>query len=141
MNRILLIWLISCLCLSSCSSKKKKTDDEKVEENQEKLKELRKIWLDSLSKKEDLSKFLQDNLILEAGLKVKEVMANWKQEDPCKICQESWFDQGNATRGNIGVCKRCRLDKDKDCPTFSKENEMIPCPQPECLKILNQIVQ
>ncbi len=67
-------------------------------------------------------------------------MSNWKPEKPCKVCKESWFGQENSTRGkNIGVCQRCRNDKDKECPMFSQENEMIPGPQPDCLKDLNNI--
>ncbi len=61
-------------------------------------------------------------------------------EDSCKVCEESWFDQDNSSRGkNPGVCMRCRSEKDKECPTFSRANEMILGPQPDCLKDLKNI--
>ena len=67
-------------------------------------------------------------------------MSEWNCEDPCKICHESWFDQQNATSGkNIGVCQCCQPSKDKDIPVFSELSEMIPSPQPDCLRDLNEI--
>ena len=120
--------------------KKAKIGVEEIKQNQEKLKEKRKSRLEYIAKKEDTSSFYVDNPIIEEGLKFKDKMSDWKQEEACKVCEESWFDQENATKGpNIGVCKRCRYDKDKECPTFSRLNEMIPGEQPECLKILNNI--
>ena len=102
------------------------------------MKEKRQARLNSIANKENQSHFYDDNPIIDAGSKFKERISDWKQEEACKVCEESWFDQENATKGpNIGVCKRCRYDKDKECPTFSRLNEMIPGEQPECLKILN----
>ena len=125
---------------SGPSAKKAKLNLEEVKENQEKLKKIRKTCLESVAKKESPSSFYVDNPIIEAGVKFKEEMSKWKQEEACKICEESWFDQENASNGpNTGVCKRCRYDKDKECPTFSRLNEMIPGEQPECLRILNNI--
>ena len=126
--------------MSGPSIKKTKTGLEEVIKNQEQLKEKRKTRLDSIAKKEDASSLFVENPIIEAGIKFKEELARWKQEEACKICEESWFDQENATKGpNVGVCKRCRHDKNKEVPTFSRENEMIPGEQPECLAILNNI--
>ena len=35
----------------------------------------------------------QVGAIIEEGLKFKTKMSEWKQEEPCKVCEESWFDQ------------------------------------------------
>ena len=66
---------------------------------------------------------------MEKATKFREIMSNWNVEEPCKICKESWFDQDNATKGpNIGVCQRCRNDKEKESQMFSEINRMIPNP-------------
>ena len=122
------------------AAKKANFEPKKVSENQEKLKVCRQQYLDTLAEKKNIGTFLMDNPIIEAGKKFKEIMSDWKPEDPCKVCQESWFNQENAKQGkNTGVCKRCRMDKDKEYPMFSEANEMIPGPQPDCLKDLNNI--
>ena len=125
---------------SGLNTKKAKTDLATVNENQENLKNCRKMFLDSIAKKQGLGEHLIDNPILDKAVKYKEIMTNWNREEPCKICKESWFDQDNATRGkNIGVCQRCRNDKEKEIPMFSEMNEMIPGPLPDYLKDLNEI--
>ena len=57
----------------------------------------------------------------------------------CSICEEKWFDM--HFHKELGICNRCRNEKHKDkvCHTFSKENNMIPGPQPQCLKVLNDV--
>ena len=97
-----------------------------MHENQQKLKDCRQKFLESIPKKQGLGEHLIDNPILDKAEKFRETMSDWNREDPCKICHESWFDQENATSGkNIGVCKRCRTSKDKEIPMFSELNEMI----------------
>ena len=125
---------------SGLQSKKNKTDKAVVAENHEKLKEKRQQFLKTIQNKQGLGQHLIDNPIIEKADNFREIMANWNREEPCKICKESWFDQDNATRGpNIGVCQRCRNDKEKEIRMFSEMNRMIPGPQPDCLKDLNEI--
>ena len=98
------------------------------------MNEKRQVCLESIAKKEDQSHFYDENPIINAEINFKKIMSEWKQEEASKICEESWFNQENAAKGqNIGVCKCCRFDKDKECPTFSRLNEMIPGEQPEYL--------
>ena len=128
-----------CESRPGLQNKKSKIDIATMNENQEKLKDCRRTFLDSISKKHGLSKSLIDNPILEKTTKFREIMSGWNREEPCKVCRESWFDQDNATKGpNIGVCQRCRHDKE-EIQMFSELNRMISGPQPECLKDLNEI--
>ena len=47
-----------------------------------------------------------DNPILKAGIKMNKELSMWHRQPPCKICNESWFDQGNSKKKDI--CDRCR---------------------------------
>ena len=121
-------------------AKKTRIEIQQVTETQEQLRACPKKLLLSIAEKEGLGDFLIGNPIIEAGTRFHEIMENWNQEEPCHVCEESWFEQNNARQGkNKGVCKRCREDKNKECPTFSRANEMIPGPQPEVLAVLNNI--
>ena len=109
-------------------------------EDHESLKNCRKSFLDSISKKQGLSQCLNENPILNKATRIREIISGWNREEACNICKESWFDHNDATRGpNIGVCQRCQNDKEKEIPMFSKINRMIPGPHPDCFKDLNKI--
>ena len=111
-----------------------------MNESQERLKSKRKKFLDSISKKQGLGDCLIDNSIMDKATKFKEIMSNWNCVEPCKVCKELWFDQDNGTRGTtIGICQRCRNEKEKEIVLFSELNRMILGPQPDCLRDLNEI--
>ena len=80
--------------------------------------------------------------LIEAGKKVHETLNSMMMEQ-CKICHERWFDLGVGPI--TGRCERCSRDmknlkKQKGVPlTFSYENNMDPCEQPECLRRLNSV--
>ena len=66
-------------------------------------------------------------------------MSEWNQEEPCKVCKESWFDQDNATRGpNTGICQRCRNDKEKEIPIFSLPLTSFPMIEPGYQSLLRE---
>ena len=73
---------------SGLSIEKSKTDMTVINENQEKLKNCRQNFLDSIPKKQGLGNCFINNPILDKAEKFKEIMSDWNCEDPCKICQE-----------------------------------------------------
>ena len=71
--------------------KKTRIEIQEVTETQEQLKACRKKLLQSIAEKEGLGDFLIGNPIIEAGKRFHEIMENWNQEQPCHVCEESWF--------------------------------------------------
>ena len=95
----------------------------------------------SLEKKEDLNEF-QYNPLIEAGRTINEELLDLKMSDPCRICDECWYD---LKIGPINkMCQRCTNENKnmKSDPntkvskilTFSAENDMHPDMVPECIK-------
>ena len=82
---------------------------------------------------------MKDNVVLKSGVNFKKELKDFKKDNICTICEQSWYDQKFCPE--LDICNGCRLEKYKDleCHTFSKENNMIPSPQPYCLKILNDV--
>ena len=78
------------------------------------------------------------NPIFEAGADVSELLSKIKY-DTCKICKERWPEMSVGPKS--GKCHRCSTEKvHPGIPyTFSRENDMDPGQQPECLKILNTV--
>ena len=48
----------------------------------------------------------------EAVYKFHEKMKCWNPEEPCNICEESWFDQDNLP--NEDICARCNRERNKN---------------------------
>ena len=67
----------------------------------------------------------------------------WQWSERCKICLESW--PGMKLRPRLKICDRCANERsntrEREFPTFSLANDMIPSEPPEELKRLNPIEQ
>ena len=80
------------------------------------------------------------NPIIEAGKKIYEILLNIEYEE-CSVCNERWpgMEVGPRTKR----CSRCSSNMKnlaKGVPlTFSYENDMDPCEQPEELRRLNAV--
>ena len=93
-----------------------------------------------IKNKRRFEKLFENNKIIIGGEKAMKELSDWKfPPNKCCICQQKWFDMHFCK--DLGMCNRCRNEKYKDkvCYTFSNENNMIPGPQPQCLKDLNDV--
>ena len=97
-------------------------------ENQEKVETFRQKRIKSINDNEYY--YDPDNPILEKGRVIEEKMEEFKM-DYCSICEEQWFSMNvNET---TKMCERCtKLRKPNIPDMYSKENNMIPGPQPPC---------
>ena len=95
--------------------------------------------LDEIKAKDKFECLFNDNEILRGAEKMNKELNDWSMQSKCSICEESWFDK--KFHADLGICDRCRKEKykEKECYTFSKENDMIPGRVPGCLKELNDI--
>ena len=76
--------------------------------------------------------------LLEAGASMHKELNDIKWKE-CKVCLEHWPDLEVGPKS--GKCTRCANERlPGGIPaTFSKENDMHPGQQPECLKLLNTV--
>ena len=88
---------------------------------------------------------LEDNPLINAATKINDALMNLKLSDPCKICNESWYDLELGK--NNKMCSRCSRENkntkiDPNNPkilTFSSKNDMHPDIAPECIQKLSFI--
>ena len=93
----------------------------------------------SLENKKDLNEF-ENNPLIEAGRKINEELLDLKMSDPCRICDECWYDLKIGPKNKM--CQRCynenknmRSDPDVEkILKFSEENDMHPDMVPDCIK-------
>ena len=103
------------------------------------LKGKRLEMLDAIKRNEKFECLFKDNEILKGGEKMMKELRDWHMGQPCTICKESWFNQ--SKHPDATECDRCKREKPKENEvyTFSEDNDMIPGPIPDVLKILNDI--
>ncbi|MCH2545601.1 MAG: AAA family ATPase [Alphaproteobacteria bacterium] len=103
------------------------------------LKAKRQSMVDALREGKEYVNLFKDNPILKAGIKMYKELSEWQMEEKCNVCNEAWFDQGKLKNKNI--CDRCRKEsyREKECLTFSRDNDMIVSPIPQELNELNNI--
>ena len=103
------------------------------------LEDVKLEMLNEIKENKPFLSLTKENKAIKFGVKLKKDLKGFKMDDICSICEESWYDKKFCP--DLGICNRCRQEKFKDieCYTYSKQNNMIPGPQPLCLKVLNDV--
>ena len=90
---------------------------------------------------EEFDYHLRRLAILKAGIKIDKELQKLQLSEPCIICQEKWFDLKLGSRNQ--TCPRCQGElnntREKQYPTFSAQNDLIPSKPPEEVSCLNDI--
>ena len=89
----------------------------------------------------EFDEILKRKQMLKAGIKIQRDLSKIKLSEPCRICQNRWFDLRIGPRS--GLCDRCATEKkntkEVQFPTYSKENDMHPAETPIELSCLNPV--